>query len=224
MFTRRSVLGTTTAVAATAVAGCSRAPFVDSDPLEFRASRATVPASARENPGYEERVVSESTRQQTVQVGDQSRDIVVTNWRAEYDRAVDLSRVPVDGDGPRAAVFVAFSTPQVSVLGRTFNPVGDIEAPDLAGTVQGRYEGLDGTEQVGEGEVVVAGQETTAGEFRAEAALAETGTTVEIALHVTEAVAVNDDFVVTVSSYPRQLQTVEREPAFAMMAAVDHEG
>lgn len=196
---------------------------MDSNPLEFRASRATVPASARENAGYEERAVSESTRQQTVQVGDQSRDVVVTNWRAEYDRAVDLPGV-VGGDRPRAAVFVAFSTPQVSVLGRTFNPVGDIEAPDLAGTVQGRYGGLDGAEQVGENEVVVAGQETTAGEFRAEAALAETGTTVEIALHVTEAVAVNDDFVVTVSSYPRQLRSVEQEPAFAMMSAVDHEG
>jgi hypothetical protein len=179
--------------------------------------------SAREDAGYEEHEVSENTRQQTVRAGDQSQDIAVTNWRAEYDRAVDLSGVSVDGDRLRAAVFVAFSTPQVSVFGRTFNPVSDIEASDLAGTVQGRYEGIDGAEQVGEDDVVVAGQETTAGEFRAEADLAETGTTLEIALHVTEAVAVGDDFVVTLSSYPRQLRTVEREPAFAMMGAVDHE-
>ncbi len=228
MFTRRELLGATAAGVAAGTAGCSAIPFIGTQPLEFESSRATVPGSTLEETGYEEKNVSKDVIERTFEVGGQSQDVVVTNWQAEYDKAIDLGDLveqdlPTD-ESARAAIFTILSTPQVSVLGRSFNPVEDMDSSELAEQVQDNFESVENIEQVGEDGALVAGQETTAGEFSADAQLAETDRTVELAMHITEAAEVGEDFVVTVGAYPRRVQEVERENVFTMMETVDHEG
>lgn len=225
MVTRREMLGATAAAIAGSAAGCSAVPFLGSDPIEFEASRATVPGPVRDDTGYEEHDVSESVVERTFEAGGETQDVVVTNWQAEYDRAVDLSEVglPVE-ERARAAIFTVLSTPQVSVLDRNFNPVGGMDSAELAEMVQDRYDGVEDVERVGEDGALVAGQETTAGEFLTQAELAEAGVTVELILHVTEAVEVGEDFFVTVGGYPRRVQEAEEDNVFTMMEAVDHQG
>ncbi len=225
MFVRRNFIRVMAASLAAGTAGCSSVPFLGSDQIAFEATRATVSGSARDDTGYQETDVREDVIERTFEAGDQTQDVVVTNWQAEYDKAVDLSEIGVlDGPRARAAVFTALSTPQVSVLERSFNPVGDMSSRALAERVQDRYDGVSGVEQVGEDDTLVAGQETTAGEFRTEAELSEVGASVELALHITEPVKSGDDFLVTVGGYPRRLRATERDSVFRMMEAVDHGG
>ena len=225
MFTRRDILGGATVALAASTAGCSAIPFLGNEPLEFEATQTTVPASTREDTGYEEQGITENVIERTFEVGGQSQDVVVTNWQAEYDKAIkvsDIADAPVE-QSARAAIFTVLSTPQVSVLGQSFNPIEDMDSSELAGRVEGNFESVENLEQVGEGGTLVAGQETTAGEFSADAQLSEAPVDIELALHITEAVEVGEDFVVTVGAYPRRVREVERENVFSMMEAVEQQ-
>lgn len=225
MFTRRDVLGGATVALVASTAGCGAIPFLSGRPLEFEAARATVPASVRERTGYRKKRVTDDTVERTFEVGGQSQDVIVTNWQAEYDKAIDVSQVadvPVE-QSARAALFTVLATPQVSVLGRSFNPIRNMDSSELADRVGGNFENAENLEQVGEDGVLVAGTETTAGEFSADAQLSEAPVEVELALHVTEAVEVGEDFLVTVGAYPRKVRDVERENVFSMMEAVERQ-
>lgn len=227
MVNRRGFLGGVSAALVASTAGCSAIPFLGNEPLEFEATQTTVPASVREDTGYEEQGVTENEIERSFEVSGQSQKVIVTNWQAEYDKSISVSQL-ADADIPgdqsaRAAIFTVLSTPQVSVLGRSFNPIKDMDSSELAGRVEGNFESVENLEQVGEDAALVADQETTAGEFSAEAKLSEAPVDIELALHITEAVEVGDDFVVTVGAYPRKIQEAERETVFSMMEAVEQQ-
>jgi len=222
---RRDFLGATAVAVVGSTAGCSALPFVGDDPIEFEASRATVPGSVRDETGYEEHEVVSNVIERTYEVGGQTQNVLVTNWQAKYDKAIEPGgeNLPVE-ERIRAAVFTVLSTPQVSVLGQSFNPVEDMSTRELAEMVGDRFDSIDNLEQVGESAALVAGQETTAGDFTADAELADTDFTVELNLHITEAVEAGDDFLVTVGAYPRRVRDIEEDNVFTMMESVDHEG
>lgn len=226
MPTRRQALGATAGVLAGSTAGCLDAvPFLGDSPLEFEAAAASVPDVALEDTGYEEHRIRDVIIERTFEAGGQSQDVVVTNWQSEYDRAVDLADIGVGTEQRlQAAIFVVLSTPQVDVLGRAFNPVADMDSEELAEMVQERYEGIDELQQVGEDPASVGGESTTASEFETEAELAETGESVDLTLHITEAVESGDDLLVTIGGYPRDIQEQEKEHVFALMDAVEHDG
>lgn len=226
MLSRRTLLGAAGVVLAGGTAGClDRIPFIGDEPIAFEATAASIPESVLEETGYEEHQTEEGTVERTFEAGGERQDVVVTNWQAEYDRAVDLGELglPVD-QRHQAAMFTALSTPQVEVLGRTFNPVGDMEPQEVAEMVQERYDGIDRMNHVGETAATVAGESATVGEFETEAELAEAGVAVDLTLHVSEAVVSGDDFIVAVGGYPTPLQESEEAHIFTMMDAIDHEG
>jgi hypothetical protein len=224
MVTRRDALGVAALALAGSTAGCLDAvPFLGDEPTEFAATPASVPDPVLEETGYQERRTEETTAERTFEVGDRTQDVVVTNWQAEYDRAVDLGTAGLPTDERlQAAIFTALSTPQVAVLGRTFNPVADMSPAELAGTVQDRYDGVGELRQVGEAPAAIGGQSVTVGEFETEAELQETGMTVDLVLHISEAVESGDDLIVAVGGYPRVLQEQERERIFTLMAGIEH--
>lgn len=224
MVTRREVLGATSLALAGSTAGCLDAiPFLGDEPLEFAATPASVPESVLEETGYRERRTTESTIQRTFEVGDRTQDVVVTNWQAEYDRAVDLGAAGLPTDERlQAATFTALSTPQVNILGRTFNPVADRDPGELADMVQDRYEGMGEIRQVDETPAAIGGQSATVAEFETEAELQETGMTVDLVLHISEAVESGDDLIVAVGGYPKVIQSQERDRIFTLMAGVEH--
>lgn len=223
MHTRRDGLRAGAAALAASIAGCSSIPFVGDDPLEFLATRTTVPESVRQDTGYEEASVSELTIERTFEAGGQSQDVVVTNWLAEYDKAIDVSEIGPFDERARAAVFTMLSTPQVSVLGQEFNPIEDMSSRELVEMVQERFDNLQNIEQAGTTGALVAGEETTAGEFNADAQFTGTGAQIPVVLHVTEAVAVGGDFLITIGAYPRGGGPLERDNVFTMMEQANRE-
>ncbi len=224
--TRRSLLAIGAGAVAASTAGCTdRLPFLGDEPLEFSADPASVPESVLDETGYDEHEIEEVVIEETFEAAGQTQDVIVTNWQAEYDKAIDLGELPLSSDERvRAAVVTALTTPQVSVLGRTFNPVSDTEGEELAEMVQDQYEGLEELEQVGEESVPVAGESTTVGEFEGQATLAEEGTSIDLTLHIAEAVESGDDFIVGVGGYPTRLRDRERSHVFSMLEAVEHDG
>lgn len=226
MITRRGVLGASGAAFLGAVAGCTESvPFLGDEPLEFAADPATVPDGTLQETGYEEHRRRDVTVERTFEVGDRTQDVVVTNRQAEYDKAVDFAATPLPTDQRfRAAVFTVLSTPQVDILGRTFNPVADMSADELAAMVQERYGGMSALSRVGERTATVAGRSTTVGEFDAAAELLAAGLSVDLRLSVAEAVEAGEDLVVAVAAYPRAVHEVEESNVFAMMEAIEPEG
>ena len=223
-YTRRSLLAVGASAVAVSTAGCTDGiPFVGDEPVEFGAEQASVPQPVLEETDYEEHEIEEVVIERTFEAAGQSQDVIVTNWQAEYDRAVELGEIglPVD-ERVRAAVFTALTTPQVSVLGRTFNPVAEMDSEELAEMVQDRYDGLEDIEQVGEESATVAGESTTVGEFEGEAELVGEAVSVDLTLHIAEAVESGDDLVVGVGGYPTQLREAERSHVFSMFEAIDH--
>ncbi|NUC74004.1 hypothetical protein HTZ84_17130 [Haloterrigena sp. SYSU A558-1] len=195
-FTRRGFLAAGATAGASALAGCT--DFV-ADSLS--SDSATVARGALEETGYAERTVEEVVVERTVGRFGLERTIEARNWYAEYDRALALDAL---GLGRlQASVVSVLTTPQVSVLGKTFNPVGDYSTDELVALIQSRYDELEGVERVGAESVSILGAETTLVRYRAEARLIDAGTTVDVFLQVGEPVAHGDDFVIGVAVFPQ---------------------
>lgn len=223
---RRRYLSTVgaTVAATSALAGClDEVPFIGNSPLEFAATPASVPASALSETGYEETGQEEVVVTRSYEVAGQTQDVEVTNVMAEYAKELDLGSLDtITGQEFEAALFVALSTPQVAVMGQTFNPVGEMSAAELADLVQEQYEDMGSLDQVDETTAPLAGESTTVGEFETEAELVTADMTVDLTLHIAEAVTVGNDFVVAIGGYPTALGPEEQPNVFTLMDAVEH--
>lgn len=226
MLTRREALGLSGVLVTAGTAGClDRIPFIGDDPIEFEASPASVPTDILDATGYEESGVEEVVIEETFEAGGQSQDVLVTNWHAEYEKSIDLD---IGGlatmSNVQAGVFTAISTPKVEVLNRTFNPVAEMDTDELAEMVQDQYDGLDDLERIGEDTATILGQSTTVGEYEGQAELLEIGETVDLTLHIAQAVESGDDLILGIGGYPTDMQDQERDDVFTMMEAIQHDG
>lgn len=189
--------------------------LVGSEPAEFSASKATASDAALSETGYEEQNVSDATINESFTVGGQERQVTVTNWVAQYRRSASV--------GPLAeqdlAVFAVFSTPQVDVLGRTFNPVGSLSDEKLVKQVQSRYSSLNDVRQVDSRNVTVLGTETEVSKFAATTTV--NGMEVDVYVHLTK-VKHEGDYVIALAVYPQKLDG-EQERVFTLLEGVEHE-
>ncbi|MEF8779416.1 MAG: DUF6517 family protein [Haloferacaceae archaeon] len=213
---RRDVLAATGAVLTTATAGCTS--LLSDEPITFEADPATVRESVVEVAGYELEGTDSQVLERTFEAAGESQTVEVTNRIATYEKGVDL--------GPlgelRAATFTVVSTPQVEVLGRTFNPVDDMSSEDLAERIQEQYEEIGDLEVEHEAPVTILGTETTQTKFAGEIRL-ESGDRIDIYLHASDAVASGDDFVLGIGGYPQRLPG-EEDRIMAMMEGIEHGG
>lgn len=216
---RRAVLATVGAGAATGLAGC--AGQLSADGAVFEADAAGLPRSVQEDTGYTHHRTDRVTERRTFGRFGLTRTVEVRSVVEEYDLAVDLGFL---GVRVQAAVFAVLSTPQVRILGRTFNPVEDMSPVEVAATLQERYDDIDGVEPDGRFTASVASETTPVERFTATARLRGDGDShpgVEVYLYVSEVVAVGDDLVVGLAAHPRlfgrQQETVER-----LLASVEH--
>lgn len=222
---RRALLALGAGTITVGTAGCiDQIPFVGDQPLEFDASPASIPDATLTETGYEEDAIEESVIEETFEAAGQTQDVIVTNWQSEYDKEIDLGQFLPTDETVRAAVVTILTTPQVSVLGETFNPVADMDNEELAMMVQDQFEGLDELEHIEDVTAPVAGTSTTVGEFEGEATLVEVGIAVDLRLHVAEPVESGDDFIIAVGGYPVELHEQERPHVFSMFEAVEHDG
>lgn len=200
-------------VAAGSFGGCLE--FVTGESAaEFEATPARVDEDALDETGYESAGVEEDVIERQFEVADQTREVVVTNYRSAYRKTIDVGPLGEQ----EGAVFTALTTPQVNVLGREFNPVAEMDTDELAEMVQDQYEGIDETEHVEDGQVTIGGETTTQSKYEARGSLE--GEPVDLNLHVSEAVEMGEDFVVIVGGYP-QAHPAEEDNVLRLMEAVE---
>jgi len=212
MVRRRTYLASVGTALTAATASCGF--ILGNEPAEFEADPSAVADDALSETGYEfvENGTDEIERE--FEAGGESRTVIATNVRAKHEKTVGL-----EGLGEqKAAVFTSLTTPQAEVLGQTFNPVEDMSAEELAGRVQDRYSEFKDVTQQSESDVTVNGETTTQAKFTAEAAF--DGSPLEIFFHVSEAVELGDDFVVTFGAYPQQTPE-EEDNVVQLMEAVE---
>lgn len=196
-------------------AGCVGV-LTGAEPLTFEAGTASVSPAAQEAAGYEEvrRDVQAMTRE--VSAAGQTREVEVTNHLVEYSRSASVATV---GAGELARL-VILTTPAVEVLGRTFNPVGDLSNRELAEEVQSQYDGLGSLEPAGERTVDVLDTRATLSTFTGEATVGPTGEAVELTLHVTR-IRAGGDFLVVIAVHPSLLDETNRVDT--MLAGLSHD-
>lgn len=212
---RRGLLAAGAAIALGGpLAGCL--DWLD-EQLTFEATAPSVTEAAVESSGYSYVDTRELTIERTFEAGGQSQDVTTINYAAEYEKTVET---PFGSE--RAAVFAALATPQVEVLGQTFNPVGEMSTAELAELIQEQYDEIGDLEHVDDGTVEVLGQETTRSRFRGSGELG-IGLTIDVDVHITEAVESGEDFVVCVGAYPRLLSG-ELDNVETLMTGVRHDG
>ncbi|WP_121821537.1 DUF6517 family protein [Halostella salina] len=198
------------------VAGSGCLGFIlGNEAQEFEASAATAGDASLEETEYEAAGEQESERMEidrTFSAANQERQVVAVNYMSEYDRSVSVLSVE-----QRAAVFVAFSTPKVEILGETFNPIEEMSNRDLIQQVQGKYGGMEVGDEVGTTDVSTLGETVTLSKFEGQADL--DGTTVDVYIHIGQ-VDHDGDYVVPIAVYPRQLD--EEENVVALVEGLEH--
>ena len=211
---RRQALLTLGSGGLTLSAGCIGV-LTGSEPLTFEASRATVSSAALEATGYEEDEVTSETVTRSFSAAGQTREVEVTNRIATYDRSIDFGAL----GSQEIAVFAVLSTPQVSVLNQTFNPVGEMSNRELLGELQSRYQGFAVGDSVGTSSASVLGETVEIEQFEATATFQ--GQEIDLYVHITT-VAHEEDYVVPVAVYPRHLPD-EEQRVFRLYAGLSHD-
>lgn len=213
MVGRRAVLTGASTVGIASIAGCLDL-ITGENPVEFEAAPSRVASAALDDTGYELAEVEEVIIEREFEAAGETREVVVTNVQAEYEKAIDMGPLGQQ----EGAVFTSLTTPQVRVLGQEFNPVAEMSTEELAEMVQDQYDDIRDLDHEGDSEVTIHGETTTQSKFRAEATLA--GDAVELFLHISEAVEMGEDLVVTVGGYP-DLTPEEEDNILHLMESVE---
>ena len=195
------------------LAGCLDIVTGD-QPLTFEAEPIIVGDTILAETGYELDEQNAVVIERAFSVAGESRQVVVTNHQSEYEKVIDLGPL----GRQRGAVFTALSTPQVSVMGREFNPVADMSTVEIAEMVQDQYDEIRSVHHIEDRDITIYGESTLQSEFRACSRFA--GTTMDIYLHVGEAVPIGDDLVITIGGYP-QITADEEADIIRMMEGVE---
>lgn len=183
------------------MAGCLETITGD-EPARFVAPPALVAADVLAETGYEHRGTEDIEETRTFEVAGQSREVEVVNVRSEYHKPIDMGPL---GD-VRGAVFATLSTPAVEVLGRTFNPVEEMNNREVAEEVQSQYEEISIGTEVDRRTIRVLDEGIEVSKFEGEATFS--GFSIDVFVHVGIAEG-NDEFVVVLAIYPRLLSGEE---------------
>lgn len=217
--TRRRLLAGVGAIGTASLAGCLGV-LTGEEAVGFSASRAVVADATIDSSGYRESQMSSDTVTREFGAAGQTREVEVTNRIAEYDRSLTLLTERI-----RGALFVVLSTPQVDILGETFNPVGDMSTDELVEMIQDRYDQIGAVSREGSRQTSLLGESHEVVTYRAEGEFLPVElpvTLVELTLHISEPVAVGGDFVVCVGVHPREID--DTDAVDSLLAGVEHTG
>ncbi len=190
---RRRILAAVAVAGLMTMAGCGF--LLGTESLSFVASEATVSDASLEDTGYEETNVTEKNVTREPTVAGQTREVVVTNWLAQYERQVGIEGVGEQ----RAAVFVAFSSPQIEVAGQTLNPLSTMSEKDILTRFNTGYEGISVGNQTGSQNVSALGTDRTITQFDGTATFV--GQEVDVVIQVGK-FKHGSDYIGVVAIYP----------------------
>lgn len=209
---RRTYLGAVGAASLAGLAGCTGLLGLD----EHEANPVGVPSQVRSDTGYEQTGVDDVVIEEKVDMKLWSETISVTNYVVEHEKTVSFGPLT----DQRAAVFAVLSTPQISVVGQQVNPVEDMDTAELVDMIASNYEDLGAPEHVGDKELPVLDSSVVTSTFATEATFMG-NQDIEVNLHVTEAVKTEEDLVVGIGVYPRDLESRERSNVESLISAID---
>ncbi|MCU4925538.1 DUF6517 family protein [Halobacteria archaeon AArc-dxtr1] len=210
---RRSLLAGCGAAGLAGLAGCLGLVGMD----EHEASPAGVDVQARDETGYRQTGIDDVVVDRDVGAGPLSSEVSATNYVTEHEKTIDMG---ILGEA-RGAMFMVLTTPQIGLLGRNFNPVEDMSAAELIELVEDNYDEIGNVEEDTSDTVEILDQSTTQTRFTADAVFE--GQSLQVYLHVSEAVQTDDDLLVTIGVYPRQLRSQEEPLILELMAGVDED-
>lgn len=182
------------------------------EPLYFEAVGATPSEAAVSEAGYEHRSTETQTITEEFEVGGVTRSAEAVNVIAQYDKPIDLGPL----GSRRGAVFAVYATPQIEVLGRTFNPVEDMSHRKLTRRVQSNFEEISINERVDTRTITVLDKKTELSKFAGTATLDSVD--VEVFVHL-GTVKSKNDILVLLGIYPRILGD-EEETIVALAESV----
>ncbi|PCR89865.1 DUF6517 family protein [Natrinema ejinorense] len=207
---RRSVLAGVGAGAIAGLSGCLGLLGMD----EHESSPAGVEEGTREETGYEQVAIEDLPVDRDVGVGPVSETVSVVNHMTTHEKAVEIA--PLE-QRQRAAVFNVVTSPQVSVLGQELNPLEEMSTGELVELVRNNYDGIENISRDEDAEITVLEQSTTRTRFTADAEF--DGHSMDVDVHVTEAVDADDDLLVTIGVYPQQLRPQEEADILSLIEA-----
>jgi hypothetical protein len=207
---RRTLLGGTGGIALLGLAGCLGVVGMD----EHEASPAGVDPAVREETGYEQTNIEELVVERSVDLPGTSENVTVRNYLTEHQKGIELPTVGT----VRAATFVVLTSPQISILGREFNPISEMDSTEIVDLVEADFDEINDVEHVSDGEATILEQETTESLFEAEAQIE--GVPVDVNVHITESVETTSDHLITIGVYPTQLESLEADNIEALMAGI----
>jgi len=210
----RQYAGVIAVACLTVLAGCGF--LAGSEALAFSASPALPSDEALAETGYEQETVDRQVVTRNFSAAGQTRTVEVTNRLAQYERGVDLGPL----GSQRAAVFVTFTSPEVSVGGRTFNPISEMSEREILQQFESQYSGLSVGEEVGSQDVSTLGQSTELRRYEGSAGLA--GSEVDVYVHATK-FQHEGDYIVAVGIYPQRLDGESGNVA-TLLERLEHSG
>lgn len=213
MTTRRSVLATIAGAGAVSLAGCA----LLGGETEAEAAPALVSDEALAEAGYQHDETSERKFEETIEVADESHDISLTNWLAEYSRDPGAALDELAGDDLEFARFVVFSTPTVSLAGRDVNPFDRLDEEVLLERLLDKADvaAIEDIQRVGEQDVTVLDEDVEVGEFHGETQ--QDG--IDVTFHLGD-LTNEGDFIVFLGAYPALLP--ESENVFTLAEGIEH--
>jgi len=186
-----------------------------SGPVTFSASQATVSDDALEETGYQHNSTEPMNASRTFSAAGQSKEVEVTSWISEYHQRVGLPGVGEQ----KVAVFATFSSPQVEVLGQSFNPLAKYDDRQLAQQFTSQLDSVSDVRKVDSQNRTMLGKTTKVSKFEASVTTA-TGIEFDAYLHVTK-VKHEGDFVVAVGVYPQKLPGQDQK-VYRLLRGVQH--
>lgn len=205
------MLSATAGLSVAATAGCLG--FL-SGSTTFEAKKAFTDESVADQGNYVRQEPRELDAERTFSVADQEKTVKVVNWVTEYYKTLDVGPL----SGQRAGVFAVVSSPQVDVLGQSFNPLADASPRDIASRFQSQYSGMSVGDRLDRTELSTLGTTVAVSTFEGTATI--DGQQVDTKVVVSESAEHEGDHVLAIGVYPRDLD--EGENMRSMIENLQH--
>ncbi|WP_436343801.1 DUF6517 family protein [Natronorubrum sp. FCH18a] len=214
-YSRRAILATGATGTLALTAGCLDFAL-GNGPLELSAERVAPTDAALEDAGYDEYEIEERSIEETIEVGVE-RDVEARVWSSIYSKAVEYQGIEREG-----AFFVAVSIPDVSVLGRSLNPIADMTNEELLGEfmseIDSDHADVENISKVDSFTLDSLGDGRTVDVFEGESDFEGEPIDVEIPVASFDH---EDDLIVLLGNYPAPLAE-ESANAEVLMESVEH--
>lgn len=182
--------------------------------LSFEATPATVAQAGLSGTAYKLERERSPTVTREVSVAGQSKTVSATNHLKTYRKSVALG----SAEEHKAAVFALVSTPQVTVLGQTLNPINDLSNSELLARLETEFDTLEIGAKINSTTVSTLGERVDVEKYNGRAAIQ--GFSGEFYGHFAR-FSHGNDIIVAAGGYPQQVPG-EARSMYELISSIRH--